>query len=262
MDPNNGHRLSAIIVDDEMIARMGIRRLLRREPDIDVIAECGNGAEALEALTAHKPDLMFLDIQMPELDGFEVLQRLRPESTPVVIFVTAYDEHALRAFEAHALDYLLKPVDEARFDGALLRAREYIRSRSADQLTSRLLAMIEELKGQQSPDRLVIRNSGRLLFVQLDDIDWIEAADNYVCIHSGGKSYTLSEKISALEARLDRRRFIRVHRSRMVNLDKVREVHPMFNGDYVFLLRDGTEVSSGRNYRERLRALLTNSFLR
>jgi two-component system LytT family response regulator len=122
--------------------------------------------------------------------------------------------------------------------------------------------MVEEFKGQQAPDRLVIRTSGRLLFVHLADIDWIEAADNYVCIHAGGKSHMLSEKISALEERLDPRRFIRVHRSRMVNLDKVREVHPMFNGDYVFLLRDGTEVSSGRNYRERLRAMLTNAFLR
>ncbi len=262
MQAHNGHRLKAVIVDDETIARIGIRSLLSREPDIDVIAECRNGAEALEAVTAHKPDLMFLDIQMPELDGFGVLQRLRPEHAPVVIFVTAYDEHALRAFEAHALDYLLKPVNEARFASALLRAREHIHSRSADRLARRLLATVEELKGQQSPDRLVIRTSGRLLFVQLADIDWIEAADNYVCIHAGGKSHMLSEKISALEERLDQRRFIRVHRSRMVNLDKVREVHPMFNGDYVFLLRDGTEISSGRNYRDRLRAMFTNSFLR
>lgn len=245
-----------LIADDERLSRRRIRRLLALDPDCDVIGECANGAEAVATLEKVRPDILFLDIQMPELDGFEVIQALR-EAKPLVIFTSAYDEYAVRAFEVHAFDYLLKPFDGRRFLDSLTRAKDRIAQQRSGLPDDRVVELLRTIsKQQRSPDRIAIRNNGRVLFVKLADIDWIEASDNYVCLHCGKDTHVVRETMSELESRLDPAQFLRVHRSAIVNLDRIKELQPWFRGDYRVILRDGTELTLTRNHREKLEGRL------
>ena len=260
--PRGTGRIRVLLVDDEPLVRRGIRAFLADEPDVAVIGECGTGLEAVDAIRAERPDLVFLDVQMPELDGLGVLDALdEDERPPALVFVTAYDAYALRAFELHAVDYLLKPFDEARFRTALARARQRLASAGAATIPaaadSRLEALLRELRPAPAPayaERLLVRSANRLLPVAVADIDWIEAADNYVRLHVGSRRCALRETIRSLEGRLDPRFFVRVHRSTIVNLDRVQEVRPLPSGDCTLLLTDGTQLSLSRNWRETFEA--------
>ena len=254
-------KIRALIVDDEPLAREGIRMRLKQAPDIEVIGECGNGREAVTSIRRDLPDLVFLDIQMPRLDGFGVIEAIGVKQMPQVIFVTAYDEHALRAFEVSALDYLLKPVDGARFFEALERARNRLRGHNLEALSERLQQMMAELKAERKYlERLSIKSgkAGRIVFLAIDEIDWIEAADNYVQVHAGRASHLLHATLSSLERKLDPAKFLRIHRSTIINLGRIKELHPLFHGEYQLVLKDGTQLTSGRGYRENLQKLLNN----
>jgi two-component system LytT family response regulator len=242
--------IRVLIVDDEPIARRGIRQQLRGETGIEVIGECGDGAAAIDAITELAPDLVFLDIQMPEVGGFDVVEAIGVARMPAVIFVTAYDEHALRAFDVHAVDYVLKPIDRHRFRTAVERARGRL-THAPGSLDRRIAAALGEL-GRPAPDyakRLAIKGDGRVILVDVDEVDRLEAAGNYVEVHSGSRHHLVRETMASLEARLDPARFVRVSRSSIVNADRVRELQPMFSGDFVVVLRDGTKVSGSRRYR-------------
>ncbi|MGH9774444.1 MAG: LytR/AlgR family response regulator transcription factor [Candidatus Acidiferrales bacterium] len=246
-------RIRTLIVDDEPLGRERIRSLLEGDPEIEIAGECGSGLEALEAIEQAKPDLVFLDVQMPEMDGFEVLSALESEQMPVVIFVTAYDKYAVRAFEVHALDYLLKSFDRDRFEAALRRAKSEIAQRQGTRIDPRLTALLDDLQRQKKIlIRLVVRSGGRISFLRAEEIDWIEAADNYALLHAGRDKHLVRETMSSLADRLDPEKFQRIHRSTIVNLDRVRELEPLFHGDYLVRLRDGTELTLSRNYREKL----------
>jgi two-component system LytT family response regulator len=245
-------KIQALIVDDERLARKRIRSLLKNERDVEVVGECADGAEALAAIRKQSPDLVFLDVQMPEMDGFQVLQEVGGDRMPAVVFVTAYDKYALRAFEVHALDYLLKPFDEDRFGEALRRAKEQVLGGSNGELHGRLIALIEHLRsGERYVDRLLVKASGRVLFLKTEDIDWIEAAGNYVRLHVGRESHLLRETMNTIETKLDPAHFLRIHRSTIVNLDRIKEMQPWFSGEYVVLLKDGTELRLSRGYRDK-----------
>jgi two-component system LytT family response regulator len=242
--------IRVLIVDDEPIARRGILARLRDEADLEVIGECGDGAAAIDAITALAPDLVFLDIQMPEVGGFDVVEAIGIARMPAVVFVTAYDEHALRAFDVHAVDYVLKPIDRHRFRTAVERARRRL-AHAPGQLDRRIAAALGEL-GRPAHDyakRLAIKGDGRVILVDVDEVDRLEAAGNYVEVHSGARHHLVRDTMASLEARLDPSRFVRVSRSSIVNADRVRELQPMFNGDFVVVLRDGTKVAGSRRYR-------------
>ena len=249
--------IRAAIVDDEPLARRRIRNLLTEARDVEVIAECANGKEAIESLEESPPDLLFLDIQMPEIDGFDVLQAIGVGRVPVVIFVTAYDQFALRAFEAHALDYLLKPFDDERFEAALQRARGRIHERQGGDLVLRLRALLEEVRGGSGYlQRLVVPAGGRSIFLRTEEIDWIEAERNYVRLHVRGRAHLLRENLSRIESALDPARFCRIHRSTIVNIDRIQAVEPLFRGEYLVVLHDGTKLTSGRSYRRNLHRVM------
>jgi two-component system LytT family response regulator len=251
-------KLRTVVVDDEPIARAGLRALLAADPEIELVAECPDGNSAVAAIRELKPDIAFLDVQMPDIDGFDVLCALHGTPLPVVVFVTAYDRYAIQAFEVHAVDYLLKPFDDARFEEALIHAKTIARDRTDAAMTDRLtqvLASVERRAGA-STERFLVRTNGRVLFLRAEEIDWIEAADYYVKLHVGGKVHMLRESMAALEARLDPKTFFRVHRSAIVNLDRVRELHPLKNREQVLVLRDGTRLRLTRSRRDRLSALL------
>jgi two-component system LytT family response regulator len=249
--------IRAVIVDDEPLARQRIRSLLVEAEDVEVIAECANGKEAIQAIEESPPDLLFLDIQMPELDGFDVLQAIGVGHVPVVIFVTAYDQFALRAFEAHALDYLLKPFDDERFEAALQRARERIRQQQGGDLDRRLRALLEEVRGDRGYlQRLVVPTGHRSVFIRTEEIDWIEAERNYIRLHVGGRAYLLRESLSRIESALDPTTFCRIHRSTIVNIDRIQAVESLFGGEYLVVLHDGRKLTSGRSYRRNLHALM------
>lgn len=253
-------QIRALLVDDESLARAKIRKFLETETDIEIVAECANGQETLEVLRKQPVDLLFLDIQMPGLSGFDVLEKLNAEQMPVIIFITAYDQYALKAFEFHALDYLLKPFDRERFSRSLSRAREHIRRRESGRISERLLALLEDLQGKPKPlERLVTKSNGRIFFLRTEEIDWIEAEGNYVRLHVGNESHLLRETMLGLEAKLDPQMFVRIHRSTMVNLERIRELQPWFRGDYVVILKDGKQLTLSRGYRDRLEALLGKS---
>ena len=246
--------IRVLIVDDEPIARRGIRQQLRGEADLEVIGESGDGAAAIDAITELAPDLVFLDIQMPEVGGFDVVEAIGVARMPAVVFVTAYDEHALRAFDVHAVDYVLKPIDRHRFRTAVERARgrlEHAPGQLNRQLNRRIAAALGELgrPAQDYAKRLAIKGAGRVILVDVDEVDRLEAAGNYVEVHSGARHHLVRETMASLEARLDPARFVRVSRSSIVNATRVRELQPMFNGDFAVVLRDGTKVAGSRRYR-------------
>jgi two-component system LytT family response regulator len=245
--------IRCLIADDEPLARERLRTLLREEPDMEIVAECPDGPKTVAAVHKHAPDLLFLDVQMPALDGFGVLEALPAEKIPVLIFVTAYDQYALQAFEAQALDYLLKPFDRERFRKALRRARDQVRRRHESGINPRVIELLESLQARKKyADRLVVRAAGRVWFLRVEEIDWIEAAGNYVKLHAGKEAHLLRETMNAMEARLDPATFRRIHRSTIVHLERIKEMHPWFKGDYVVILRDGTRLTLSRNYREGL----------
>lgn len=249
--------IRALIVDDEPLARERIRTLLSETSYVDVIGECENGQSAIHAIAKQQPDLLFLDVQMPELDGFAVLEAIAPHRMPVVIFVTAYDRYALRAFDVHALDYLLKPFDRERFYRALDRARGEIERRNEKDLSHRIVELLKDLKDEQRfLERLVIKSAGRVFFLRADEIDWIEAAANYVRLHVGKEAHLLREKMNTLEKRLDQNRFLRIHRSTIVNIERIKELHPGFRGEYVVTLHSGQRLTLSRGYRDKLQDLL------
>lgn len=253
----DGKPIRVLLVDDEPLAREMIREMLVDDPEVEIVGECVNGREAVESIQEHNPDLIFLDVQMPEIGGFEVLEALKSVKVPHVIFVTAYDQYAVRAFEVHALDYLLKPFDRERFESAWRRAKSHILAARNGEVDQRILAILEELKaGPKYLERLVIKSGGRVFFLDTDDIDWIEAEGNYVSVHTGKKSHLLRETISSLESQLDPKQFLRIHRSSIVKIDRIKELQPWFHGEYRVLLQDGTQLTLSRNYRENLQEAL------
>ena len=261
-------RIRAIIVDDEPTARRGVRLLLERDSTVEVVGEASTGAEAAELMQRAKPDLAFLDVQMPGSDGFEALEKVGPAAAPAVVFVTAYDEHALRAFEVNAVDYLLKPYDDARFTAALQRAKEEVRRRQTDTVNARLTQLLDYLqqnsgttasaqaKEEKSGDRILIKSSGEIFFLKAEEIDWIEAEGDYMKFHVNGRTHLMRETMARLEARLDPKRFIRIHRSTIVNIDRLRKLSPSFAGEYAVILHDGTKLKLSRGYHERIAMLL------
>ena len=262
---NPAQRIRAIIVDDEPAARRGVRLLLERDGGVEIVGEASNGLEAATLIQREKPDLAFLDVQMPDSDGFDALSRIDPAVVPVVVFVTAYDEHALRAFEVNAIDYLLKPYDDARFAAALGRARDSIRRRHADQVGSQLSQLLRFLEkdraqpmtvSEPAGERILIRSSGEIFFLKADEIDWIEAEGDYMKFHVAGRTHLMRETMARLEARLDAKRFIRIHRSTIVNMDRLRKLSPSFGGEYAVILHDGTKLKLSRGYHERIAVLL------
>ncbi len=274
-------RVRVLIVDDESLARQRVRRLVQAESDVDVVGEAESGREAVSLIRELQPDLVCLDVQMPGLDGFGVLRELDGGHVPMVLFVTAYDEHAQRAFDVHAVDYVLKPVDEDRFKAAFGKARTQLANAVAAERLGALLetvrrmatggAAMAEARGEAatgdghgtagagaSPDagrfasRMLVKQDGRMFFVKTTDIDWIEADRNYVRLHVGTTTHTIRERISHLEDTLDPRVFARIHRSTIVNLNRVREMQQWFSGDYVVVLEDGTRLRLSRHYRDRV----------
>jgi two-component system, LytTR family, response regulator len=249
--------IRAVIVDDEPLARRRIGDLLAAAEDIEVVAQCANGEEAIPTIEESRPDLIFLDVQMPEIDGFDVLQAICTGYVPVVIFVTAFDQFALRAFEAHALDYLLKPFDDERFATALQRARERIRQQQLGDVDRRLIALLKEARGDRGYlQRLVVPSGHRSLFIRTEQIDWIEAERNYVRLHVGGRGYLLRENLSRIASALDPAKFCRIHRSTIVNIDRIHAVESLLSGEYLVVLHDGTKLTSGRKYRGDLHILM------
>lgn len=250
-------RMRAVIVDDEPLARRRLRSLLAEMDDVEIAAECANGKEAIQVIEASPPDLLFLDIQMPELDGFDVLRAIGVGRVPVVIFVTAYDQFALRAFEAHALDYLLKPFDDERFEATLQRARTQVRQRQGSDLDHRLRALLEDARRDRGYlQRLAVTTGPRSVLVRTEQIDWIEAERNYIRLHVAGRSHLLRENLSRIESALDPATFCRIHRSTIVNINRIEAIESDFRGEYRVTLHDGTKLSSGRSYRGNLNALM------
>lgn len=245
--------IRALIVDDERLARQRIRRLLAKEPDIVIAGECATAREAAEIIVAKPPDLMFLDIQMPGRDGFDLIAEIGVDTVPVIVFVTAYDQYAVQAFEVHAQDYLLKPFEEERLRQSVVRARELLAQRRDGQGDGSRQRLVEEMAERpHGSNCLMVPAAGKIVFVRVSEIDWLQAEDNYVRLHVGRQSYLLRETLAALEAKLDPREFARIHRSTIVNLDRVAELHQLFNGEYSVVLRNGKELRLGRTYRSRL----------
>ncbi|HTB15009.1 MAG TPA: LytTR family DNA-binding domain-containing protein [Bryobacteraceae bacterium] len=254
-------QFSVLIVDDEPLAREGLRMLLTRDPQVAAISEAKNGREAATAIRESRPDLVFLDVQMPEMDGFQVVQEVGPEQMPAVVFVTAHDQYAIRAFEINALDYLLKPVTAERFHQALDRAKA--RLSHGEEMSLRMVSLLEAI-ATPSPyaKRLAIRSGSRTLFVPVDDIEWIQAAENYVELHQieGSPCHLLQATMNTLEASLNPETFLRIHRSLIVNVGRIKELQPAGHGEYVVVLRSGARLQSGRSYHEKLKALISNPF--
>jgi len=255
-------RIHALVVDDEPLARSNLTVLLRRDPEIEIVSECGSGREALAEIRNSKPDLVFLDVQMPGKTGFDVISAIAETQRPHVVFVTAYDKFALRAFEVHALDYLLKPVNEERFDAALARVREAMSHATDNAIVQRVRQAAAGLQGATSPsamsaaDRFPIKSNGRIIVIRSADIDWIEAEGDYVSVHVGAKTWLTRETIAAVELRLALSGFVRIHRSTLVNAERVKELRPRDKGEYTVVLSDGTELKLTRNYRASVERLV------
>ena len=249
--------IRVLLVDDEPLARSMLREMLQGDLHVAIVGESCNGREALAAIDLHSPDLIFLDVQMPEVGGFQVLSSLGNRPLPHVIFVTAYDQYAVRAFEVHALDYLLKPFDQERFDISWQRAKEQIMRERDGGTDQRILALLEELKaGNKYLERLVVKAAGRIYFLETSEIDWIEAEGNYVSVHSAKKAHLLRETIGSLELQLDPKKFVRIHRSSIVRIDRIHELQPWFHGEYRIILLDGTQLTLSRNHRDKLQEAL------
>ena len=261
-------KLKTLVVDDEPLSRRRVQRMLADEPAVQVVGECGNGVEAVRAIRALKPDLVFLDVQMPEMDGFSVLRELEPEPLPMVVFVTAFDQYAIQAFEVHALDYLLKPFTAERMRAAVRRAQAQV-ARSGREHERKLVELLEHVAREQQEigrrvapapaagtGRLLVKQGEKMVLLRADDVDWIESEGNYVGLHVARQKYLIRGTMASMEEQLDPRRFLRIHRGTIVNLDRVREVRPWFAGDCIVVLKDGTELRLSRRYRDRLDELV------
>jgi two-component system LytT family response regulator len=249
----NPTKIRALIVDDEPLARRRIKSLLAHDQSVDVIGECSDGHKAVTSISELTPDLVFLDVQMPAMDGFEVIKTIGAEQMPTVIFVTAYDQYALKAFEVNALDYLLKPFDRTRFHKTLEKAKTMIKGLQSGNVNNQLLSLLGDLRREQkTPDRFIIKSGGRVVFLRAEEIDWMCAVGNYVRLQVGRDSHLMRETMTGMEAKLDPVSFMRIHRSTIVNLDRVKEVQPWAKGEYVVIMRDGTRLIMSRRYRERL----------
>jgi len=262
--------IKVLIVDDEMLARKRIRSLLGEHADIKIVGECVNGREAINAMHTLTPDLVFLDIQMPEMDGFQVIEEVGVERMAVTVFVTAYDKHALRAFEAHALDYLLKPFDHDRFDTALQRAKTFVRQQKLGEINESLFAVLKNLKpksnelpsvtdkaaNEEPIDRVVIKSGGRIYFLKVEEIDWVEGTGDYLSLHAGSQTHLIRETMRKFHAKLDSKKFLRIHRSTIVNIERIKDIQSVFKGEYIVTLTSGTRLNSSRGYRHQLQALL------
>lgn len=260
-----GSAIRTVIADDEGLARKKLRILLDSEPQVEVVAECQNGRETVAAIRSFRPDMLLLDIQMPDLDGFEVLSEISSDEIPQVIFTSAYDQYAIRAFEAHALDYLLKPFDQDRLHAAIERASTEMQRRKDQDLTNRILELLSAVKSGKPPvpefeERLAIRTNGRVVFLSLEEIQWIEAAANYVRLNTGKVSYLFRETISRVSERLNPSHFVRIHRSAIVNVRQIKELIPVNSGEYVVVLHSGKELSCSRGYRTNLQHLISKNF--
>jgi two-component system LytT family response regulator len=252
-------KYTALIVDDEPLARRSIRKFLKAFPEFTVMGECGDGASAIAAIHERWPDLLFLDIQMPELDGFQVITEIGREAMPVTIFVTAYDRYALQAFEAHALDYLLKPFSEDRFSDAVQHAKRTLELGKREAPDQQLSQLLEELgRRKEYVERIPVPSKGRFLFVNVRDLDWIQAEGNYLRLHCSGSSHLLRGNMNEMERKLDPARFMRIHRSTIVNLQRIREVQPWFRGHHRVVMNNGQELKLSRYQKDKLRALLGN----
>ena len=250
-------KIRALVVDDERLAREKIERLLDGEPDIEIIGSCANGLEAISFIEDHRPNLVLLDIEMPVVDGFEVLRHISSELMPIFIFITAYSEFGVKAFEVNALDYLLKPFDKTRLLSAVAKVRAQLDSSAYSDREERILSMLEGLDtAKDFAERLVVKNTGRMLLIKTKEVDWIEAAGNYVKLHIGQSAYMLRETMKKLEHKLNPEKFVRIHRSTLVNIDRITELHPLFSGDYSVVLEDKTELSMSRYYQKSLRKLI------
>jgi two-component system LytT family response regulator len=263
-DRPNGSAIRTIIADDERLARRKLRILLGSEPQVEVVAECPNGRQTVSAIRSFRPDILLLDIQMPDLNGFEVLSEISSDEMPQVIFTSAYDQYAIRAFEAHALDYLLKPFDQDRLHAAIERASLEIRKSRDQEFTNRVLELLSTVKSQKKPtpefeDRLAIRTNGRVVFLNLDEIHWVEAAANYVRLNTAKDSYLFRETISRISERLNPADFVRIHRSMIVNVRRIKELIPVNSGEYVVVLNSGKELSCSRGYRANLQHLIAKN---
>jgi two-component system, LytTR family, response regulator len=250
-------KVRTLIVDDELLARERLRQLLAAEPEIEITGECSDGNAAVEAIQTKRPDLIFLDVQMPELDGFGVLEAIEADPAPVVVFVTAHDKFALRAFEVHAVDYLLKPFDRERFKTALDRALDRVKHREGANAAQQAQAtMIAELRPPSKPlERLAVKTGGKVIFVKVGDIDYIESAHNYVELHVEKQSHLLRETLNAIEARLPADKFVRISRSVIVNIERVKELQPLFYGEYTVTLHNGVRLTLSRRFRDKLQQL-------
>lgn len=253
----NEQKTRVVIVDDEPIAREGIRTQLAREPAVEIVAECGDGLEAVETIREFAPDLLFLDVQMPGMSGFEVMHAVGPDVVPAVIFVTAYDKYALQAFDVNAVDYLLKPFDTERFQKAFQRALIQIQRSTTATINENLKALLESIKpGARYLERLVVKSKGRIFFLPVAEIDWIESADNYVSLHAGRETHLIRETLTSLETKLNPEEFLRLRHAAIVNVKRIRELRPLFKGEYEIVLQNGTKLTSSRRYRRRLEELL------
>ncbi len=253
--------LTTLIVDDEPLAREGLRLLLDRDPDVTAVHEARDGREAVAAIRETRPDLVFLDVQMPEMDGFEVVREIGPDLMPAVVFVTAHDGYAIRAFEINAVDYVLKPVTEARFQTAVDRAKARLSTSPVEDASRQIVGLLEAIAApRRYVKRLAARSAGRVVFVDLDTVDWMEAAENYVELHVGQSSNLIHVAMNAIEEVLDPDQFMRIHRSTIVNVERIRELQPGAKGEYVVTLQTGVRLRSGRTYSNRLRALAANPF--
>jgi len=249
--------IRALIADDEVLARKFIRRMLKDDREVEVVGECSNGKDTVAMIKRENPHLVFLDVQMPEMNGFAVLESIGSEAWPEVIFTTAYEQYAIRAFELHALDYLLKPFDQARFKDAMKHAKERFRSQDQKEGRFQIGALLESIKNKpQYLDRLVIKAGGRITFLNTDEINWMEADDKYVHLHAGKANPMVRQTLSAMEAQLDPKKFRRIHRSVIVNVGRIKELQPLFNGEHSVHLEDGTKLTLSRNYKDKLFELL------
>ena len=251
--PMSTSQTRVLVVADEPLARERLRTLLQEEPGFEVVGEASDGTAGAESIMALAPDLVFLDVQMPGADGFDIIDAIGPEKMPFVVFCTAYDRYALKAFDVHAVDYLLKPFDRERFKQALGRAQLQLERAKSGDLERRLTAIVQDLKPAKArTDRFVVKSGGRIFFVGTGEIDWIEAAGNYVKLHVGIDSHLIRETMNSVEAKLSPDLFVRIHRCHIVNIEQVRELQPWFNGEYVMFLKNGTRLTLSRGYRERL----------
>ena len=249
-------KIRTLLVDDQTTGLAVLRDMLAYEPDIEIVGTAASGRQAVESINQLAPDLVFLDVQMPVLDGFEVLAQIKLPRMPVIIFVTAHDDFALKAFEAHALDYLVKPCRLERLRSAVQRARQQIQSNQTGEIQQKLDGLLSDLMASAKyPERLAVKSNGRIVFLRLTDIDMVEAADNYVKLYVGNETHMLRETLTALEEKLPPDRFVRISRSTIVNVESVKELHPMFHGEYVVTLHNGIRATLTRGYREQLRQL-------